>query len=517
MTILLITGTLAEATVKQYAQQSQTPTEVLALNVQVAAFLTPTLIAKSLQKTSLQGITAILTPGQILGDTQTITDATHIPAYKGPRYAADLPTIMDCIGQIELSTTQPADDLLRERLQQNALQELERVEANRSALLANPRNLLVGDVAVGRDFPMRVLAEIVDAPLLETAEIARLAKRFVAGGANIIDVGMVAGQCLPAEAKRAVAAVKAAVDVPVSIDSLNPVEIKAAVEAGVDLILSADAGNLKAIAPYAQDTAVVVIPTNQRRGIFPTTPAARVHMLERLIKQAKQLGFKRIIGDLILAPTNILDSYVAFQQFSGRNPDVPLLIGIANVVELFDADSVGLNALLARLASEVNVGVLLVTEATPKARGSVAEAAAASKMMFLAKQRSSVPRDLGVDLLILKEKTNPDTAPPVDISKVPLTQNPTPATVTVDPCGVFRIMVDRDGGSVVALHYASVDAPEPLHVVRGADGAVVLAELLRRGWVSRLEHAGYLGLELAKAEVALRVGRGYVQDAALFK
>ena len=190
-------------------------------------------------------------------------------------------------------------------------------------------------------------------------------------GANIIDIGMVAGQTSPQEVKRAVAAVKAAVNVPVSIDTLNPVEIEAAVNAGVDLILSADAGNLEAIAPFAKDVAVVVIPTNQRRGIFPQKPQARVRMLERLIRQAKQLGFKKIIGDLILEPSHIVDSYVAFQEFTQRNPDVPLLIGIANVVELFDADSVGLNALLARLSSEVNVDILLTTEKTPKARGSV--------------------------------------------------------------------------------------------------------------------------------------------------
>ena len=116
---------------------------------------------------------------------------------------------------------------------------------------------------------------------------------------------------------------------------------------------------------------IVVIPTNQRRGIFPQEPAARVRLLERLIKKAKRLGFSKIIGDLILEPTNVLASFVAFREFSRRNPDVPLLIGIANVVELFDADSVGLNALLARLSAEVDVSVLLVTEKTPKTRGSL--------------------------------------------------------------------------------------------------------------------------------------------------
>ena len=67
-------------------------------------------------------------------------------------------------------------------------------------------------------------------------------------------------------------AVKAAVKVPVSIDTLNPVEIEAAVKAGADLILSADAGNLKAIAPFAKDVAVVIIPTNESKGIFHAIP-----------------------------------------------------------------------------------------------------------------------------------------------------------------------------------------------------------------------------------------------------
>ena len=56
---------------------------------------------------------------------------------------------------------------------------------------------------------------------------------------------------------------------PVSIDSLDPAEIREAVAAGVDLVLSADAGNIEAIASYVSDVAVVVIPTNQRQGKFP--------------------------------------------------------------------------------------------------------------------------------------------------------------------------------------------------------------------------------------------------------
>jgi dihydropteroate synthase len=67
------------------------------------------------------------------------------------------------------------------------------------------------------------------------------------------------------------------------------------------------------------------------------------------------------------------------------------------------------------------------------------------------------------------------------------------------------------------LHYASLEGGEPLHVLRGQGAEVLLAEVVRLGLVSRLEHSAYLGRELAKAEVALRLGRGYLQDTELFR
>ena len=121
--------------------------------------------------------------------------------------------MLDAVGQVELSTVTPACDILGEELQRKALQELVVVEKNRDALLKKRCNMLIGELALGKDFPMRVMAEIVDAPLLSSDEIQRLAKRYVKAGADIIDVGMVAGESKPAEAKRAVEAVKRVVNV----------------------------------------------------------------------------------------------------------------------------------------------------------------------------------------------------------------------------------------------------------------------------------------------------------------
>jgi dihydropteroate synthase-like protein len=517
--VLLITGLLAEKTVKSYAKESTVETEVLALKVPVAALLTSANIAEVLKKTDVQDFEIILVPGLIRGDTAIIADSIGVPTFKGPRYAADLPTVLDAIGHVQLSTVTPACDLLREELQLKALRELDAAEKNRDTLLKNPGNMLIGDLAVGKDFPMRVMAEIVDAALMPSDEIQRLAKHYVKMGADIIDVGMVSGESRPSDAKRAVEAVKKAVNVPVSIDTLDADEIREAVAAGAELILSADAGNVEQIAPFAADVAVVVIPTNQREGYFPTKPGDRIRFLEEIMAKARKLGMKRLIADLILEPSNVLESLVAFRDFAVKHPDVPLFVGVSNVTELMDADSVGVNALLARLASEVNASVLLATEKSSKAKGTVREEALASKMMFLAKKRGSVPKDLGFDLLVLKDKRKHEE--PYD-EKMEADAQVTMAKeeselATADPQGVFRIMVDRHAETIVALHFATAEAETPSSIVKGETAEAVYAKIVEMGLVTRLDHAAYLGSELAKAEIALKTGKEYIQDSPLFK
>jgi dihydropteroate synthase-like protein len=244
-----------------------------------------------------------------------------------------------------------------------------------------------------------------------------------------------------------------------------------------------------------------------------------VSMLERLIKKAQKLGYTKIVGDLILEPSNIADSFTAFRKFSDRNPNVPLLIGVSNVTELFDADSAGINALLARLSSEVGVDILLVTEKSLKTKGTISEASTAAKMMFLAKKRNCVPRDLGLDLLILKDK-NPREIPydalGEDKSTVKVAKQET-APLTLDPKGIFKIVVDRQENLIVALHFESIQTQKPLNIVKGRTAECVLGEILALGLVSRIDHAAYLGGELAKAEVALACGKEYLQDECLFK
>jgi dihydropteroate synthase-like protein len=517
--VLLVTGLLAEDSVKRYAQQSSVETGVLALSIQVAALLKMPNIARALEKLSISGVDVILVPGLIRGDTSIIADATGISTFKGPRYAADLPTVLDSLGKVKLSTVTPACDLLREELQRKALQELELVEKNWETLLQNPGNMAIKELAFGKDFPMRVMAEIVDAPLMPSDEIRRLAKRYVNFGAAIIDVGMIAGESRPDDARRAVEAVKSAVNVPVSIDTLDSVEAREAVYAGADLMLSVDAGNVEEMASFASDVAVVCIPTNQREGHFPKEVTERVRFLEEIIGKARKLGITRILADLIVEPSNVLRSFIAFREFAERNPDVPLFLGASNFTELIDADSVGVNAVLAALSSEVDASILLATEKSPKAKGTVREMVTASKMMFLAKKRGSVPKDLGLDLLVLKDKRlqgepynrEIEAEAPVILA----TENLEPEIM--DERGLFKIAVDHNNGTIVAIHIPSSQRDKPNVIIKGETVENIFSKIEEMNLITRLDHAAYLGRELAKAEIALKTGKEYIQDSQLFK
>jgi dihydropteroate synthase-like protein len=514
--LLLITGKLAEENVKHFANESKLTTETLALKTPVAALLTPEKIIEALDAVNLKRFNIILLPGLVRGDTAVISKVLGIETYKGPRYAADLPTVLDSLNEIKLSTTIPADDLIHEKLQKKALQEIEKTEKNRYELLKQPGNILVGNLAVGKDFPMRVLAELVDAPLMNKAMIQRLAKHFVSSGAQIIDVGMTAGKSNPSKAKSIVKAVKDAVSVPISIDSFDPDEIRAGVLAGAELVLSADAGNLEAIAPYVKSVAVVVIPTDQREGYFPKDAQERVKFTEEIIAEAKDLGVTKCIADLILDPLDIVESFNAFRKFAQRNPNVPIFVGISNVTELMDADSVGVNALLARLSSEVGASMLLATEKSDKAKGSISEEVTAAKMMFLAKRRSSAPKDLGLDLLVLKDKRNREEHYDKALLRTAKVFSAQASNLAeLDSKGSFTILLDRQKQNIMAFHVAS-KMEKPDIVIKGKTAGEIWAKIIELGLVSKMDHIAYVGSELTKAEIALRTGKEYIQDKPIF-
>ena len=79
-----------------------------------------------------------------------------------------------------------------------------------------------------------------------------------------------------------------------------------------------------------------------------------------------------------------------------------------------------------------------------------------------------------------------------------------------DPKGFFFITVDRPVGGSVLRHYLPDNTPA--HIICARTAEAILLGLARGDLLSQFSHAGYLGAELAKAEVALRLNLHYEQD-----
>jgi dihydropteroate synthase len=77
-----------------------------------------------------------------------------------------------------------------------------------------------------------------------------------------------------------------------------------------------------------------------------------------------------------------------------------------------------------------------------------------------------------------------------------------PDEIAYDPRGNFRIGIEGD--QIVAVINKKA--------IRGRRWQDVLHTILLQSDISLLDHAGYLGRELYKAELAIRFGRSFEQD-----
>ncbi len=84
--------------------------------------------------------------------------------------------------------------------------------------------------------------------------------------------------------------------------------------------------------------------------------------------------------------------------------------------------------------------------------------------------------------------------------------------LVLDPKGYFVVFPDRGRDRIVLEHYENGGTLS--QVLEGSQASELWTAVIARGLLSRLDHAAYLGKELALAEVALRTGAVYVQDRA---
>lgn len=86
---------------------------------------------------------------------------------------------------------------------------------------------------------------------------------------------------------------------------------------------------------------------------------------------------------------------------------------------------------------------------------------------------------------------------------------------THDPEGFFLFLLDRNAKIIICEHYIKEGVIS--EIIKGTSAEDIANTVIKRGLLSRLDHAAYLGRELAKAETALNLGIPYTQDEILNK
>ena len=528
MKILIITGTIAEDDITRHVlNYEKHELYIKTLPIPIAAFITPKLIIYHLKGEKLfksintdndcrlNEMDLIITPGLMKQDASAITEEFEIPCVKGSTNSADITLTLDIIDSIDLSTTIPADILIREKQYEESMEIINRANKlteENIKLLKKKNNILIGDCPTGSDFPMRVLGEIANATSFNEDELLNRVDYYINSGADMIDVGMTAGEDNHKMAHDMVKTIKDNYDIPVSIDSMNPDEIIGGLNAGADLVLSLDHGNYEKVIGEIKDheACAVIIPTDYSRNYIPAGSQEKVLSLERLDKECESIT---TIADLLLDPINshsMTKSLDAYSLYRRRNPSKPMFFGVGNVSELLDADSNGVHAVLAAIAMELNGSILFTPEASLKTKNAISELKTASHMMFVSKYKKSIPKNIGINLIQFKDAYKKDDGR-IDTSDLEQIEAYGDGKFIPDRKGSFKIMVED--GYIKAVYYVDY---EKTSVIYGRCARDIYEEILRRDMISRLEHAAYMGMELQKAETALRLNKQYVQDFPIF-
>ena len=467
MRILLPTGAATAEIVKTAAAGFDADVVVTGA---IASFLTPHTLRALLAKKKYD---LALVSGMCTASFEQVEHETGVPVYRGPRHAADLALVLPLLPAVTLSRTVPADAFLAAKKADEAMHRV--AETERAAGF----DFIIRGTKIGGGSRMKVLAEIMDAHRHD--DIRERVEHFFSSGADIVDLGF-GFDATPADVIR-VFSLLDGIECPLAVDTQDPALIRAAL-LRADIVLSLHDGNIPKVGGEVAKAGVAAV-------VVPGTRTLRQN-----IARAKRAGIACIIADPLLQPvgSGLVSSLAQFKPTG-----YPLFFGAGNVIELLDADSIGATALLAGMAHEVGASIIFTSEHSDKTQGAVREMRRATEMMVLAADRP-YPKDLGIDLLSLKEKRR-RREPPLEYETV-MSAQAMPEEITYDPKGNFRIGIEGD--QIVAVING--------RAVKGKRWQDVLHTILSHGNVTLLDHAGYLGRELYKAELAIRYGRSFEQD-----
>ena len=166
-------------------------------------------------------------------------------------------------------------------------------------------------------------------------------------------------------------------------------------------------------------------------------------------------------------------------------------MGTGNLTELTDSDSAGVNATLMGLASELSVDAVLVVQVSGHCKNSIKETDAARKIMYYSKKNKRLPFRIDNSLMGMSER-KPTRMTKKEIDEI--------KNFIKDKN--YRIYLTESGVNIFNSETHIIES-DPFHFY---DKLNVDKDA---------SHAFYLGVELARAQIAWQLGKNYDQDNEL--
>lgn len=326
-------------------------------------------------------------------------------------------------------------------------------------------------------YEVHIFAEITDAPNMEIQEIISMANYYRDNGADIIDIGCLPNKPFPhlsetiQELKRQ--------DFYVSIDSHLDKELILGGKSGADYLLSIKSDNFYILDEV--DSYPILIPKDGDM-------VSLYDCIDRCIEN------KRIfIADPILDPINygFTQSITRYSELRKRYPDIHIMMGTGNVTELTHADTTGMTMILMGIISELKINHILTTEVSKHCRTVIKESDLARRIILAASLGNTTPKHINSGLLTTHEED-------------PIRYNAQEVEELFEQVkdSSYRIMNTDDGVNLFNKKGLQV-AIDPFDFFEKIDVG------------DDTGHAFYLGVELARAQIAHQLGKTYEQDEEL--
>jgi len=332
------------------------------------------------------------------------------------------------------------------------------------------------------EYDIEILAEIPAAPRLMLSEILAKAKQLETDGADVIVLGCDARETWGGAA-HAVRALREE-GLRVAIRSLKAAEIAPAARAGAELALSVDKAHCRHARGWG--CAVVVVPD------APGTLAG----LEPSIRLLSEAGVPwRMDPGLSPIAFGLAESLGAYLEARRKWPEAEMLMDVGGLTETTDVDSAVINVLLLSFCQEIGVRSVLTAQGANWTRSAVRECDLARRLAHYAVAHRLLPKHLEPRLVMLRD-TNV-----LEHGRETLEQL---AAALKDPS--YRIFAE--GGRLHAV-------ASRVHL-EGTDPFDLFEQMVARAAAPiDTDRAFYLGYEMAKAAIALALGKNYRQDEAL--